>query len=42
MKQLLKTTMLMAGLTALFMLIGNLIGGQSGMLMALGIAAVSN
>lgn len=32
----------MAGLTALFMLIGNLIGGQSGMLMALGIAAVSN
>lgn len=34
--------MLMAGLTALFMLIGNLIGGQSGMLMALGIAAVSN
>ena len=42
MKQLLKTTVLMAGLTALFMLIGNLIGGQSGMLMALGIAAVSN
>ena len=42
MKQLLKTTVLMVGLTALFMLIGNLIGGQSGMLMALGIAAVSN
>lgn len=42
MKQLFKTTVLMAGLTALFMLIGNLIGGQSGMLIALGIAAVSN
>ena len=42
MKQLLKTTVLMAGLTALFMLIGNLIGGQSGLLMARGIAAVSN
>ena len=40
--QAFKTTLLMAGLTAVFMIIGYLVGGQSGMLIALGIAAVSN
>ena len=38
----LKTTLLMAGLTGLFMLVGYLLGGQSGMLIALGFAAISN
>lgn len=38
----LKTTLLMAGLTALFMVVGAMLGGQSGMLMALGFAAISN
>lgn len=42
MTQFFKTTLLMAGLTGLFMLVGYLLGGQSGMLMALGFAAVSN
>lgn len=42
MKQTFKTTLLMAGLTGLFMAVGYLIGGQSGMLMALGIASISN
>lgn len=37
-----KTTLLMAGLTGLFMLVGYLLGGQSGMLIALGFAAISN
>lgn len=35
MTQLLKTTLLMAGLIGLFMLVGYLLGGQSGMVMAL-------
>ena len=38
----LKTTMLMAGITALFMAIGAMIGGRQGMLMALAFAGVSN
>ena len=38
----LKTTLLMAGLTGLFMLVGYLLGGQTGMLIALGFAAISN
>lgn len=42
MTQLFKTTLLMAGLTGLFMLVGYLLGGQQGMLMALGFASVSN
>lgn len=42
MQQLLKTTFLMAGLTGLFMIVGYLIGGQGGMLMAFGFACVSN
>lgn len=42
MQQTFKTTVLMAGLTGLFMAVGYLIGGQSGMLMALGIASISN
>jgi heat shock protein HtpX len=37
-----KTAILMAGLTALFLAIGYLIGGQSGMLIALLIAAATN
>ena len=37
-----KTTILLAFLTALFMLVGYLFGGQSGMLIALVIAAVGN
>lgn len=37
-----KTTFLMAGLTGLFMLIGYLVGGQSGMLMALIFASITN
>ena len=40
--QLVKTTLLMAGLTGLFMGVGYLVGGQSGLLIALGFAAVSN
>ena len=35
MTQIFKTTVLMAGLIGLFMLVGYLLGGQSGMLMAL-------
>ncbi len=42
MTQFFKTTLLMAGLTGLFMLVGYLIGGHNGMLMALGFAALSN
>ena len=38
----LKTTMLLATLTAIFMGIGHLIGGESGALAALGVAAVMN
>ena len=37
-----KTTFLMAGLTGLFMLIGYLVGGQGGMLMALVFASITN
>ena len=37
-----KTAMLMAGITALFMALGGAMGGQSGMLLALGFALVSN
>ena len=37
-----KTAMLLAALTALFGVVGYLLGGQSGMLIALGIAAVTN
>lgn len=42
MQQIFKTTLLMAGLTGLFMAVGYLIGGQRGMLMALGFASISN
>lgn len=42
MKQIFKTTLLMAILTGLFMAVGYALSGQQGMLMALGIAAVSN
>lgn len=42
MQQTFKTTLLMAGLTGLFMVVGYLIGGQSGMMMALVFAALSN
>lgn len=42
MKQIFKTTLLMAILTALFMLVGYAIGGQSGMLTAFIFAAISN
>lgn len=42
MTQLFKTTLLMGGMTGLFMLVGYLIGGQSGMLMAFGFASISN
>ncbi len=38
----LRTAILLAGLTALFMAIGYLIGGQSGMMIALVIAAAMN
>jgi heat shock protein HtpX len=37
-----KTAMLMAGITALFMALGGSMGGQSGMLLALGFALLSN
>ena len=37
-----KTTLLLAAMTGLFLFVGELIGGQSGMLMALGLAAVMN
>jgi len=37
-----KTVVLMAGITALFGAVGGMIGGQSGMLMALGFALLSN
>jgi len=42
MKQLFKTTVLLAVLTGLFMTIGYFVGGQQGMLVALGFAAVTN
>lgn len=42
MQQTFKTTLLMAGLTALFMVAGYLLGGQNGMVMALVFAAISN
>src|SRR5688572_8726364 len=37
-----KTAMLLAALTALFGVVGYALGGESGMLMALGLAAVTN
>ena len=37
-----KTFLLMAGMTALLMLIGELVGGQSGMMIALVMAGVMN
>jgi len=37
-----KTTILLAALTALFVVIGNVVGGQSGMIIALVIAALMN
>lgn len=42
MTQIFKTTLLMGGLTGLFMLVGYFLGGQSGMLMALGVGCLSN
>ena len=42
MTQIFKTTLLMGGLTGLFMFVGYLFGGQSGMLMALGFASLTN
>lgn len=42
MKQIFKTTVLLALLTGLFMAVGFWLGGQSGALVALGIAAVMN
>lgn len=42
MKQVFKTTLLLGLLTGLFMAIGYFVGGQKGMLFALGIAAVTN
>lgn len=42
MTQIFKTTLLMAGLTGLFMLVGYLLAGQHGMLIALGFALLSN
>lgn len=42
MKQIFKTTVLLAILTATFMAIGYFVGGENGMLMALGLAAITN
>ncbi len=42
MQQILKTTVLLAALTGLFLAIGYMVGGQSGALLALGIAGVMN
>lgn len=42
MTQIFKTTLLMAGLTGLFMAVGYLISGQTGMLMALAFASIGN
>ena len=39
---LMKTAILMAAITALFMLLGQMLGGQSGMLLALGLALAMN
>jgi heat shock protein HtpX len=39
---MMKTTLLLAAMTGLFLFVGELIGGQSGMLMALALAAVMN
>ena len=38
----LKTTFLLAALTAVFIVVGNLIGGQSGMIIALALAGIMN
>ena len=37
---LMKTAILMAAITALFMLIGRWMGGQAGMMLALAVAAI--
>ena len=42
MGNMLKTTMLLAAMSGLLLLIGDLLGGRSGLIMALGIAAVMN
>ncbi|HZY67186.1 MAG TPA: zinc metalloprotease HtpX [Devosia sp.] len=42
MSNLLRTGVLIAAMTALFMAVGYFIGGQSGMMIALGVAAVTN
>ena len=42
MKQVFKTTLLLALLTGIFMAIGYFVGGQNGMLTALGFAALMN
>jgi heat shock protein HtpX len=42
MKQIFKTTILLGLLTGLFMAVGYFIGGQQGMLIALGFAAITN
>lgn len=42
MKQILKTTLLLGALTGLFMLVGSIVGGRTGALLGLGIAAVMN
>ena len=39
---LLKTAVLMAAITALFMAIGAVIGGRQGMILALGVAVAMN
>ena len=39
---MLKTTMLLAGLTGLFVLVGSALGGQSGMILAFGLAVAMN
>ena len=39
---MMKTTLLLAAMTGLFLFVGELLGGQRGMLMALGLAAVMN
>lgn len=42
MKQIVKTTVLLAGLTGLFMAVGTYFGGRQGALMALGMASLMN
>ena len=39
---MMRTALLMAAMTALFLVVGALIGGQTGMLMALALAAATN